>query len=184
MRKQVHSIIVVLCATLILTGCSHKNPDPDGLKSECTIQGVEAPRWVCGLHHEANAYTGVGSAKIGALGFGFARQEALANARADLARQASLELKSRIDNYYRSTGADQQEAERVAEQVSHITAEATIADSKQIAYWEHPDTQTIYILVKADKKRVFQNLKKRLSDQSVSQQSARAALKALESDGE
>ncbi len=181
MRKQVQSIIAVLSATLILGGCSHKNPDPDGLKSECTIQGEEAPRWVCGLHHESTAYTGVGSAKIGSLGFGFARQEALANARADLARQASLELKSRIDNYYRSTGADQQEAERVAEQVSHIAADATIADSKQIAYWEHPDTKTIYVLVTADKKSVTQSLKKKLSERLKSQKAAKAALEALES---
>ncbi len=181
MRKLLQNGLTMLAAAWLLGGCSHKDPDPDGLKSQCTIQGVEAPRWVCGLHHESTAYTGVGSAKIGALGFGFAREEALTNARADLAQQASLELKSRLNNYYRSTGAAQEEAERVAEQVSQIAAEATIADSKQIAYWEHPDTKTIYVLVKADKKSVIQSLKKRLSSRLKSQKAAKAAMKALQS---
>ncbi|WP_300363437.1 LPP20 family lipoprotein [Hydrogenimonas sp.] len=182
-----HGLTILAAGVLLFTGCSSKNPDPDQLKSECTIGGQEAPRWVCGLHHDDRYYAAVGTAKVGKLGFGFARKEALADARANLAQQVALDVKARTTQFARSTGVgDDETVERVVENVSKQVARVTLHDSQQEAYWENPADGSIYLLVKVDRDKVDETAKQAIvssyrNDEALWQQfQAKQALKALD----
>ena len=183
-------LTIPLLATvlLVLGGCGTKepNPDPDQLKSECTIDGQEAPRWVCGLHHDAAYYAAVGTARKSKLGFGFMRTSALADARANLAQQAALDVKAKTTRFARSTGLGEAETvKRVVEGVTDQASRVTLRDSWQKAYWENPADGSIYVLVVADRKKVYDAAKKAIvssfrNDEALWQQfQAKEALKAL-----
>lgn len=182
-----YGLTILAAGVLLFTGCGSKNPDPDQLKSECTIGGQEAPRWACGLHHDDRYYAAVGTAKVGKLGFGFARKEALADARANLAQQVALDVKARTTQFARSTGVgDDETVERVVENVSKQVARVTLHDSQQAAYWENPADGSIYLLVKVDKDKVDETAKQAIvssyrNDDALWQQfQAKQALKALD----
>ena len=182
------SLLVLAVAAAFLTGCSSKKPEAAQIPaSECTIHGKEAPKWVCGLHHNDSYYSAVGTAQIGKLGFGFARKEALADARSNLAHQVALDVKSRATQFARSTGVgDQETVERVVENVSKQVAHVTLHDSEQAAYWEHPEDGSIYVLVKVDKKNVDEAARQAIvssyrNDDALWQQfQAKQALKELD----
>ena len=185
--RYANILTMMAAGVLLFTGCSPKNPDPDQLKSECTINGEEAPRWACGLHHDDKYYAAVGTAKIGKLGFGFARKEALADARANLSHQVALDVKARTTQFARSTGVDDDETvERVVEAVTKQVARVTLHDSRQEAYWEHPSDGSIYLLVKVDKDKVDEAARQAIlssyrNDDALWQQfQAKQALKALD----
>jgi hypothetical protein len=185
--RYANILTMMAAGVLLFTGCSSKNPDPDQLRSECTINGEEAPRWACGLHHDDKYYAAVGTAKIGKLGFGFARKEALADARANLSHQVALDVKARTTQFARSTGVgDDETVERVVEAVTKQVARVTLHDSRQAAYWEHPSDRSIYLLVKVDKDKVDEAAKQAIlssyrNDDALWQQfQAKQALKALD----
>lgn len=157
------TVPVLTAALLVLGGCGSKEPapDPDQLQSECTVDGEEAPRWVCGLHRDESCYAAVGSAKKSRLGFGFMRTSALADARADLARQAVLDVKAKTSRFARSAGLGEEETvERVVEEVTDQASRVTLRDSWQKAYWKNPADGSIYVLLLADRKKVYDAAKK------------------------
>ena len=165
MHHRLKFFLQSLLLLTLLAGCSHKKElSPDERvtqQSRCVVDGTEAPKWVCGLHRNTNYYAAVGSAPKSVLGFGFSRESAVAHARANLARQVSLDIKTKIDRWLRSTGAANDErAERVVESVASETARISMHDSQQIAIWQHPDQGTLYVLVKVPKKTVFDIAKK------------------------
>lgn len=143
----------ILMTTLI--GCSSEMHKPDLVEGgECLIHGEQAPLWACGGYMEANRYLGVGSAPLSKLGYDFSRKEAATNARADIAQQIEAQIKSKLDSYQRSTGADEMTAERVVTQVARQTSELTLNDSQQVSYWQHPETEVIFLLLGIDKATV------------------------------
>jgi len=78
---------------LLLTGCSEK-AKPAKLANPC-FEG--APAWVLDPTMEGGI-TGLGSAKIGPAGISFARQEATAAARDEMARNISV----KVNNMFKS----------------------------------------------------------------------------------
>lgn len=187
MKRTIPTTALLLAVALFTAGCGAKKPAPDPLRSECTVDGQAAPRWVCGLHHDEARYTAVGTARKSRLGFGFMREEALADARANLAQQAALDVKARTTRFARSTGAGESETvERVVEAVTKQVTRVTLRDSRQAAYWENPANGDIYLLVEADRSKVYEAAKKALqnrfdNDGALRQQTAaREALEALD----
>ena len=145
---------LLMTATLLTTlaGCSSELPKPHLVEGgECVIHGEQAPIWACGGYMEADRYVGVGSAPLSKLGYDFSRKEAAINARADIAQQVEAQIKSKLDSYQRSTGADEMTAERVVTQVARQTSELTINNSQQVSYWQHPETEVIFILLGVEK---------------------------------
>ncbi len=145
-------LMITVAFLTTLVGCSGELPKPDLVEGgECVIHGEQAPIWACGGYMEADRYVGVGSAPLSKLGYDFSRKEAAINARADIAQQVEAQIKSKLDSYQRSTGADEMTAERVVTQVARQTSELTLNNSEQVSYWQHPETEVIFILVGVNK---------------------------------
>ena len=145
MKKNILGFIGLAIAMVLFTGCGDKEPEPN---FHCTIDGTQAPEWVCGNDTVEGAITAVGSAPLSKLGQGFSRREALANGRSNLAQQIETLVKDKVEMFTRSTGVGSAEvADKVSTQVSKQVAKVTLKGSKQIKYWQQPDTKDIYLLV-------------------------------------
>ena len=139
---------------LTFIGCSSKNEmqKPNPVEGECKIAGAKAPQWACGSYSEENRYIAIGSAPISKLGRNFTRNEAMANARSNIAKQIQVQVKTKVENYMRSTGLkDNELAEKVTTDVSRQISNLSLNNSKQISYWESIADNTIYVLVAMDK---------------------------------
>ena len=134
----------------VFTGCMNAQPKPNF--EQCKINGEEAPQWVCngGANMEGGIY-GVGSAPKSPLGITFQRNEAMAQARDEIARQLQVKVKNMIKNYMSSTGiGDNQTAERVSTQVSKQLTSQVLQGSKLLKTWQGKDG-TLYVLVGMNK---------------------------------
>jgi len=101
----------------------------------------------------------VGSAKIGNAGMNFARTEALANGRDELARQMSVKVKNMVKNFTQSTGiGDDETVDKVSSQVSKQVANQTLNGSRQKDSWISPSS-TLYVLVAVDPAIVKESIK-------------------------
>ena len=132
---------------MIFTGCANQ-PQPKQSAAACNIDGTEAPMWVCdgGATMEGGVFA-VGSAQKSPLGIGFQRQEAMAQARNELARQLELKVKNMFKSYMSSTGTgNAQTAERVATSVSKQLTSKVLRGSKLLKTWISPNG-TMYVLV-------------------------------------
>lgn len=136
----------------VLSGCGHVQDKPDLVEGgECMISNEPAPLWACGGYVESDRYIGTGSAPLSRLGYDFSRKEAQTNARVDIAQQLESVIKAKLDTYQRSTGADEISSERVISQVARQTTEMTLKQTQQISYWQHPETEMIFVLMAVDK---------------------------------
>ena len=147
MKRVVISLLAVVA--LLNVGCSSKN-ELTISQEACEIEDVTAPKWVCGLDIEesSEALYSVGSAPLSELGQGFSRKEALADARGNLAQQVEVLVKDKVERFNRSTHiATGEVADKVALHVSKQVAKVTLSGSKAKAYWQHPKTKELYVLV-------------------------------------
>ena len=112
---------------------------------------ADAPSWVLdGGGSIEGGSAAVGSARIGNAGMNFARTEALANARDELARQLSLKVKNMVKNFTQTTGiGDDETVDKVSSQVSKQVANQTLNGSKQKDTWISPSSN-LYVLVVID----------------------------------
>jgi len=141
---------IIAGSIFILTGCGNVQPKPNF--DQCKINGQEAPAWVCngGANMEGGIY-GVGSAPKSPLGISFQRNEAVAQARDEIARQLKVKVKNMIKSYLSATGTgDNQTAERVATQVSKQLTSQVLEGSKLLKTWQANDG-TLYVLVGMNK---------------------------------
>ena len=141
-------ILPLLAGSLfIFTGCGNNQPQKPNF-DQCKINGEQAPQWVCngGANMEGGVFA-VGSASKSPLGIGFQRNEAIAQARNELARQLQVKVKNMLKNYMSSTGiGDNQTAERVSTQVSKQVTAGVLQGSKLLKFWQAKDG-TVYVLV-------------------------------------
>ena len=81
------------------------------------------------------------------MGISFQRQEAVAAARDDLARQIGIKVKNMFKQFQATTGiGDAQTAEKATENVSKQVASQTLAGSKVVKTWRSP-SGTLFVLV-------------------------------------
>jgi ribosomal protein S20 len=111
----------------------------------------DAPSWVLdGGSSEDDGAAAVGSAKIGRAGMNFARTEAMAYARDELARQLGLKVKNMVKNFAQTTGiGDKETVDKVSSQVSKQVTNETLSGSKQKEMWISPGND-LYLLVSID----------------------------------
>ena len=166
-------------------GCSSKD-DALTADNECVIEGLEAPAWICEGNQLKGYYIAVGNAPTGKLGQGFARREAMANARSNLARQIQADTKGKVAAFAHETGlGDDQVAKKVSATVSTQVARLTLGGSKQLKYWQSP-SQEIYLLVGVPIDRVNKEVQRQVqsnyrSDQTLWRQfQEKNAMEALE----
>ena len=159
MNKIVISSTLAALLALTFTGCGGEEPKPAEKPiaiSECTIDKADAPKWACGIVNGYDEmFTATGTAPMSKAGAGFSRKSAMADGRSNLSQQIETEVKSKITQYAGTTGIGASETvDTATTQVSKQVAHVTLTGSKQLAYWQHPETNDIYVLMGVTKDSV------------------------------
>jgi len=151
---------------LLFTGCWNTQEKIEPVSGgECIVGGTEAPLWVCGSYKNNDFYTEVGSAPMSKLGQNFTRNEALANARANLVNQIKLLVKNKTEGYMRSVGVNSNEMiEKVSTQVSKQTSEMILTKTSQMAYHYNAGDNTIYLMIGVSKNSIDTNVVEKIKD--------------------
>ena len=130
MLKRLSLLLLVLATGgLLVAGCGKKvkKVDNEALEEEFK----HAPAWVLG-NYEEGSIVAVGSAVIGKSGMQFAKTEALALGRNELARQTSIKVKALVNNFVQQTGlGDEQLVDRFSKQMTKQITNVTLAGSRQ-----------------------------------------------------
>ena len=146
MRKTILVAAIFLAGAAGFSGCG-STPNETGVQNYGPLAG--APAWVLSPEVDG-ALAAVGSARIGGAGMNFARTEALAVARDELARQMSVKVNNMVKNFTETTGiGDAETVDKVATQVSKQVASETLVGSKQTETWISPEKE-LYLLVVLD----------------------------------
>ena len=143
-------LALALCG-ILAAGCSPvaKKIDNEALEEEFK----NAPEWVL-TGHLKETTSAVGSAKIGKGGLQFARTEALATGRDELARQVSVKVETLVNNFAQQTGiGDDQMLDAFSKQVSRQITDETLAGSRQQDIWISPSAD-VYVLVVMDNEQI------------------------------
>ena len=147
-------VVIIIAGAIMFTGCSTNQPEPFVVINECVIDSEIAPNWACGIvtEHFQDKYTDVGSAPARGASNNFIRKSALTNARGNLAQQLATRIKDRSEEY-ENISPDEQSfiVDYVGTQVSQQTANLMMKNSKQLAWWQHPNSKEVYVLVGVDK---------------------------------
>ena len=136
MKRVLMMAMLVLCSALVMTGCGEK-------KVENTN---DLPAWV--LVPPEGGICAVGSAKVGGAGMGFARTEAAANARDELARILNVRVKNMFKNFTETTGVgDDETVDKVTTNVSKQLAKVDLSGSTiKKAHFDKAN-KDLYVLV-------------------------------------
>jgi hypothetical protein len=184
MFHRLTAAVVAGTLALLHTGCAKKEPAvPDAL-AECIIVGEEAPQWVCGIDAvPEGTLTAVGYEPYRRLGSEFARNEALAHARALLQQKVRANVYANIQHFARDVGEEAGSiADRHADEISSRVADENIGSARQIKHWKHPKNETLYVLLAISRYLINDKARTALLTEY---QSSDAAYKAfLEADGD
>jgi hypothetical protein len=132
-----------LVLMLALAGCGKNVKKIDNERFEEEYE--YAPDWVL-AQYDGEKFSAVGSARIGKGGMQFARTEALANARSELARQVSVKVRGLVNTFAQQTGiGDDQTLDAFSKQVSKLVTDETLAGSREKDTWISPSSD-IYVL--------------------------------------
>jgi hypothetical protein len=151
--------IIGLVLLLVPVGCSKKviKIDNERLREEF----AHAPDWVT-AEYEGEGFSAVGSAHIGKGGIQFARTEALANARSELARQVSVKVRGFVNTFTQQTGlGDEQTLDAFSKQVSKQVTDETLAGSREKDMWISPGGD-LYVLATLEKAVVKESVRRQV----------------------
>lgn len=164
MVKNIKIMAMAAVVAAVLTGCGDQ-PKPSEGDFRCKQDGVLAPDWTCNPQTYEGAIVGLGSAPISKAGTNFTRNNAMAQARNDLAFQIETQVKAKVENFVRGTGvADKEVVDSVSTQVSKQLANTTLNGSKQLQSWVSP--RNMFILVGISNDAVNKEAKKEIVDSS------------------
>ena len=138
-------ILTIVLVSLVAVGCGKKAAAPK--ISDVCFNG--APQWVFTPELESGL-AAAGSAKIGPAGMQFAKTEAMASGRDELARMLELKVQNMVKNFTQTTGiGDAQTVDKVSAQVSKQVANQTLTGSRQKDIWQSPCNE-LWVLVALD----------------------------------
>lgn len=136
-------ILVSLALILVAPGCGKKVKKIDNVLFEKEFE--HAPNWVL-TEYKGEKFSAVGSARIGKGGIQFARTEALANARIELARQVAVKVRGLVNTFAQRTGiGNDQTLDAFSRQVSRIVTNEILSGSREKDMWISPSSD-VYIL--------------------------------------
>ncbi len=162
MRKILVTAVAVSFSIAFIS-CGEKKPAPQQQPAKIQNQQwanefANAPKWVLSPEMEGGL-AAVGSAKIGKAGIQFARTEALANARDELARILTVKVKNMVKNFTQQIGVgDEQTVDKVSAQVSKQVTSTVLQGSRQKDMWISPSGE-LYVLVVLDPASVKEAVK-------------------------
>ncbi len=182
MKKTV--LLTLVMALFVIAGCSSKGQDDAAAKVNKCIK--DAPAWVL-LGGAEGGLSAVGSAQVGNAGISFARTEALANGRDEIARILELKVANMVKNFTQTTGVgDSQTVDKVSSQVSRQLANQTITGSKAKEVWISKECNELFVLVVADAPGIKEEIKAQITssyrnEQAIWQQlQAKDAIKEMD----
>lgn len=151
------SILGAIIAGLFLVGCG--NTISDAALEATGLKG--APKWV--INGGEGLYSGIGDAPIIKNNVQFARTEALAAARAEVAKQIEV----RINTYLQKIAQRKNEAlsEEVKNEIKEV-AKLDLVDSNLSSFWISDDGARAYVLVKLSEKAIAE-IRKKLKNQKI-----------------
>jgi len=158
-RKVLMVCGVLALSVFFMAGCSKtaKRVSNKELRKEFK----NAPEWVL-TGHVDDAMSAVGSARIGKGGLQFARNDAMAQGRGELANQLSVKVESLVNRFAQQTGigADQT-LDSFSKQVSRVVTKETLAGSRQEDIWISP-TSDVYVLMVVEESAVKSAVKREM----------------------
>lgn len=166
MKKVMVALMVLAFGSLFFFGCA-TTPEEPSAEAVSKVESAEyknefsnAPSWVMdGGSSMEGGTAAVGSAKIGKAGINFARTEAMANGRNELARQVSVKVKNLVKNFTQTTGiGDSETVEKVSSEVSKHLSNETLIGSRQKEAWISPSSE-LYVLVVIDPAAIRHTIK-------------------------
>ena len=177
-------LIVLVISAFAVAGCSSKQQAVTGAQFNKCYK--DAPSWVI-MGGAEGGISAVGSAQIGNAGLQFARTEALANGRDEIARMLQLKVSNMVKNFTQTTGiGDDQTVDKVAANVSRQLANQTLTGSKAKETWISSECNELFILVVADAPSMEKDIKAQITssyrnEQAIWQQiQAKNALKEMD----
>lgn len=151
MNKTLTSVLLAAIAAFAFTACGGGQPAPEAKKDfgKCMKEGEEAPKWVC-KPFLMGGLVGLGMAEKSPAGMNFQRDEAMAEARKDLAQQLGVKVKSMFKNFTQVSGVGKGAAvDKVASSVQKQIANQNLKGSKAIDSWDS-SKGSMYILMSLD----------------------------------
>ena len=151
------NILFVIFAFTFILACAPKSPSNISESAPVNQCMIGAPTWVLGAVEGGLSSTG--TAKIGNAGLGFAKTEALANARDELARTLSVKVNNMFKNFTQTTGiGDAETVDKVSANISRQVASQMISGSRQIDGWVSPcnDLHVLLVIDAEQTKEVIQ----------------------------
>ena len=143
------TLLTLSLLSLFLIGCGNKEVKEEKQK----VTPVEAkvykdyPDWVFQPDYKGGI-AAVGQAKIGQAGLAFAKQEALANGRSELARMIEIQVDDMFKNYVNAVGVGGQDGvEKVTTSVTKQVSSVAIKGSKQVNFWINKENTEVFVLV-------------------------------------
>jgi len=154
----------------------------------CKIENELAPTWICDPS-SSGGFVGLGVAKKSKAGMGFMNKIALLNARRNLAQQIKVTAKSKLLNYFRSIGTDENLIEILIKNTMRKLNSLTLTGSKAKERWTS-SSGSLYMLVEAPPSNINAEIKKAIKfvltkDRQLYQQmQSQAALSDLDKEFE
>ena len=149
--------IFLTLVSIMLISCASDGSSTASNKRKGKYANV--PQWF----FDPNVEGGIGSvgiSKIGKAGLAFAKTDALSQARDELSRTISINVKNMIKNFTQEIGVgDDQTVDKVAQQVSKQLSSNTISNSVQKNLYINEETEEVYVHVVMDEKKYKDTLK-------------------------
>ena len=177
-------LIALVISAFAFAGCSSKQQTVTAAQFNKCYK--DAPSCVI-MGGAEGGLSAVGSAQIGNAGLQFARTEALANGRDEIARMLQLKVSNMVKNFTQTTGiGDDQTVDKVSANVSRQLANQTLTGSKAKETWISSECNELFILVVADAPSMEEDIKAQITssyrnEQAIWQQiQAKNALKEMD----
>lgn len=150
MKKRIVLYGLSVLLVVVIAGCASTPKEVAKVQEPVMANEFSnAPKWVLNPSLEGGL-SAVGSAKVGKAGMQFARTEAMAHARNELANITNTKVKNMVKTFTQSTGTGEAEAlDKVASEVSKQVTNQTLSGSKQKDTWISPSGE-FYVLVIVD----------------------------------
>jgi uncharacterized protein (UPF0333 family) len=156
MIKSITSLAFAGLVAATISGCGGATPAApapalEQLDERCHMEGELAPEWVCGnidIEGVEYAAVGMGTSKDPSMKV----SQGVTRARANLAHQIETKVKSKMEDFMRSTGnGDQETIDAVTTKVTKQTAMVTLNNSRKIKQYEMKGSHNLYVLVATSK---------------------------------
>jgi hypothetical protein len=145
-------LCTLAAATVLLAACSTSKKKDDIV--DCAFPGesnAPAPLWLCTRQFDGFAVTGIGSFDKSAAGPNFMTQQAAAQARADIAQQFKVVMKTSVKNVVGQAGTgDNATIDAFAENVVNQVSVNTLEGARIVRSATSPKG-TIWVIVGVDK---------------------------------